>query len=95
MGNPTLEKVNLEFVTFVSEGLYACDYFSKLIKKSNFKKLVQSETSFVPLSCLFQVSLNKKIEVFSRFWKRKVYCKKIYRSKTVFFRERKNISKTI
>lgn len=94
VGNPTLEKVNLEFVTFVSEGLYACDYFSKLLKKSNFKKLVQSETSFIPLSCLFQVSLSKKIEVFSRFGKEKFTVRR-YTDLKQCFSERGRISQKL
>ncbi len=33
VGNPTLNKVNLEFIISISEALYACDYFENLIKK--------------------------------------------------------------
>tara|TARA_B100000242_G_scaffold287289_1_gene253893 strand:+ start:219 stop:2021 length:1803 start_codon:yes stop_codon:yes gene_type:complete len=71
VGNPTLKKINFEFMIFISEALYACDFFENMVKKNNFCKLVQSETSFIPLSCLFQTALQNKIEVFSRFGKEK------------------------
>ncbi len=94
VGNPTLKKINLEFITFISEALYACDYFENLIKKNNFCKLVQSETSFVPLSCLFQKSLQNKIEVFSRFGKEKFTVRK-YNSLKQCFSERGRISQKL
>lgn len=94
VGNPTLKKINLEFITFISEALYACDYFEKLIKKNNFCKLVQSETSFIPLSCLFQKSLQNKIEVFTRFGKEKFTVRK-YNSLSQCFSERGRISQKL
>jgi len=94
VGNPTLKKINLEFITFISEALYACDYFEKLIHKNNFCKLVQSETSFIPLSCLFQKSLQNKIEVFSRFGKEKFTVRK-YNSLNQCFSERGRISQKL
>ena len=27
VGNPTLKKINFEFMIFISEALYACDFF--------------------------------------------------------------------
>ena len=63
VGNPTLKKINFEFIIFVSEALYACDFFEKLIK-NNFCKLVQSETSFIPLSCLFKQLYKIKLKYF-------------------------------
>jgi len=94
VGNPTLNKVNLEFIISISEALYACDYFENLIKKNNFSKLVQSETSFVPLSCLFQKALQNKIEVFSRFGKEKFTVRK-YTNLKQCFSERGRISQKL
>ena len=66
-GNPTLEKVNSELVTFLSEALYACDFFSNILAQNNkIKKCVQAESSFIPLSCLFQNCLKNNVQVFSR-----------------------------
>jgi len=94
VGNPTLNRINLEFIIFISEALYACDYFEKLINENNFSKLVQSETSFVPLSCLFQKALQNKIEVFSRFGKEKFTVRK-YTNLKQCFSERGRISQKL
>lgn len=94
VGNPTLKKINFEFIIFVSEALYACDFFQELIKKNNFCKLVQSETSFIPLSCLFQTALQNKIEVFSRFGKEKFTVRK-YTNLKQCFSERGRISQKL
>ena len=94
VGNPTLKEINFEFIIFVSEALYACDFFEKLIKKNNFCKLVQSETSFIPLSCLFQTALQNKIEVFSRFGKERFTVRR-YTNLKQCFSERGRISQKL
>ena len=94
VGNPTLKKINFEFIIFVSEALYACDFFEKLIKKNNFCKLVQSETSFIPLSCLFQTALQNQIEVFSRFGKERFTVRR-YTNLKQCFSERGRISQKL
>jgi hypothetical protein len=69
-GNPTLEKINCELIVFLSQALYSCDFFSNILTQNNkIKKSVQSETSFIPLNCLFQLCLKNKIQVFSKFGK--------------------------
>ncbi len=66
-GNPTLEKVNCELIISLSEALYSCDFFSNILTQNNkIKKSVQAETSFIPLSCLFQICLKNKIQVFAK-----------------------------
>ena len=94
VGNPTLKKINFEFIIFVSEALYTCDFFEKLIKKNNFCKLVQSETSFIPLSCLFQTALQNQIEVFSRFGKERFTVRR-YTNLKQCFSERGRISQKL
>ena len=61
-----LDKLNHELFFFLTEAVAVCDQFEKIIKKNNFKISVQAETSFLPLNCLFQLSLFNKINIFSR-----------------------------
>lgn len=65
-GISNLDKMNNELFFFLTEAVAVCDQFENIIKKNNFKISVQAETSFLPLNCLFQLSLFKKINVFSR-----------------------------
>ena len=36
IGNPTLKKINFEFIIFLSDALYACDFFEKFLKEIIF-----------------------------------------------------------
>ena len=65
-GIANLEKINHELFFFLTEAVAVCNQFENIIKRNNFKISVQAETSFLPLNCLFQLSLFKKIKVFSR-----------------------------
>ena len=65
-----------------------------MIKKNNFCKLVQSETSFIPLSCLFQTALQNQIEVFSRFGKERFTVRR-YTNLKQCFSERGRISQKL
>lgn len=66
-GNPTAKKVNYTIIINLAEAIYSYDFFSNIINNFPIKKLVQSETQFMPLNILFQTSLRNNIEVFSRF----------------------------
>ena len=63
---PTLKKINSDYIVFLAEALYACDFISKKLLNFNIKKSIQAETQFTPLNILFQLCLKNKIEVFSR-----------------------------
>jgi len=65
-GNPSLKNVNSELFYFLTDGIHACIFFNNLIKKNKIRYSVQAETAFLPSNTLFQMSLNKKIEIFSR-----------------------------
>jgi len=61
----------------LSEALYSCDFFSNILTQNNkIKKSVQAETSFIPLSCLFQICLKNKIQVFSKVGKDRLALRK-------------------
>jgi hypothetical protein len=66
-GNPTAKKINYTIVLNFAEAIYSCDFFLNIVNNFSIKKLVQSETQFLPLNILFQTSLRNNIEVFSRF----------------------------
>ena len=70
--NPTTKEVNLKLILFFAEALFASDFFEKIFYNQNIKKLVQSETLFIPLSILFQKSLLKKHKIYSRMGRTKI-----------------------
>ena len=51
---------------FLTDVIYACNFFNNILDKNKFSGLIQSETSFSPSNSLFQISLSKKIKVYSR-----------------------------
>ena len=51
-------------------------FLKKILKRHEFTSLVQSEASFIPLSCLFQMALKNKLKVFSRFGKERFTIRK-------------------
>ncbi len=63
---PTLKKIDLKLILFFAEALFALNFFEKLIKKEKVTKLVQGEKQFIPISILFQKSLQKNVRVYSR-----------------------------
>ena len=66
-GTPTVNKINHELVIFLADTIYAYDEFKNILKKNPLiKDLIQSETAFTPLNIFFNLSLKRKINVYSR-----------------------------
>ena len=65
-GDPNLNNVNYSLLFFLTDVIYACNFFNNILDKNKFSGLIQSETSFSPSNSLFQISLSKKIKVYSR-----------------------------
>ena len=63
---PSANKINIKLILFFSQALFASDFFDRLYKVNNIKKLVQAEKQFIPFSILFQKSLKNNVEVYSR-----------------------------
>ena len=64
--NPTAKEVNFKLIVLFAEGLFANDFFEKILHNQNITKLVQAETQFLPLGILFQNALLKKKKIYAR-----------------------------
>ena len=67
----------MNYFFFLTEAVAVCDQFENIIKKNNFKISVQAETSFLPLNCLFQLSLFKKNKCIFKIGCGKFSCKNL------------------
>jgi hypothetical protein len=65
--NPHLKEINSEFIICFSQALFASDFSIKILKQNlNIRKMILSETQYIPLNIFFQFFLKNKIEIFSR-----------------------------
>jgi len=80
-GLPTNDRIIADYFIFGAQFLNYYDQFEKILKKHKISDVIQSETQFMPNSVMFGLSLDKKIEVFSRTGINEITVKKAKDSK--------------
>lgn len=80
-GLPTNDRIIVDYFILGAQFLNYYDQFKNILEKNKISEVIQSETQFMPNSVMFGLSLDKKIEVFSRTGINEISVKKANDSK--------------